>query len=236
MGAVMISSVGGNSPPPSYDYQDAMNLTCDACREAVSAGLDAEDAGASPAAVAAHLAGCAGCRQFREAAATLHHGVRALPVATAPELTGVILARIGAEVQAGRSGLGRYRRELRVALAVVATLQLLLALPALLLGSDGAAPIHAARELGSFSAALAVGFMVCAWQPRRIAGLLPVAGALAAFLAITAVLDLLSGRAIALAEASHLLELGGVGLLLLLGRSSSGTTDTPRPGRPVVSR
>ena len=211
-----------------------MNLTCAACREAVSAGLDGEDAGAPQADVGAHLAACAECRGFSEAAAALDRGVRATPAATAPNLTAAILARIGAEVQAGPSAGGRYRSELRVALAVVAALQLLLALPALVFGSDGGAPIHAARELGSFSAALAVGFMVCAWQPRRIAGVLPVAGALAAFLAITALLDLAGGRAIVLAEASHLLELGGVGLLLLLGRSSAGSP--PRPGKPVVSR
>jgi predicted anti-sigma-YlaC factor YlaD len=104
----------------------------------------------------------------------------------------------------------------------------------LVLGNDGSAPVHAAREIGSFSAALAVGFLVCAWQPRRAAGLLPAAGALAAFLSATAVLDLLGGRAIALAEASHLLELGGVGLLMLIGRTSSGTRSGQ--GTPVPSR
>jgi predicted anti-sigma-YlaC factor YlaD len=211
-----------------------MNLTCAACREAVSAGLDGEDAGVPAVEVDAHLAACAECRRFSGAATALDRGVRAMPAVTAPNLTAAILARIGAEVQAGPSGGGRYRRELRTALVIVAALQLLLALPALILGSDGGAPIHAARELGSFSAALAVGFMVCAWQPRRIAGVLPVAGALAAFLAITALLDLASGRAIVLAEASHLLEVAGVALLALLGRSSAGSR--PRPGKPVVSR
>jgi predicted anti-sigma-YlaC factor YlaD len=217
-----------------------MDLTCAACREAVSAGLDGEELAAPPAAVDAHLASCPGCRRFSDAAAALRDDTRAMPALSAPNLTSAILARIGAEVQGGRSAPAGYHRELRIALAVVAALQLLLALPALVLGNDGTAPIHAARELGSFSAALAVGFMVCAWQPRRVAGLLPVAGALAAFLAVTAALDLASGRAIALAEASHLLELGGVGLLILLGRSSAGSGPRagtgPRPGRPVVSR
>lgn len=233
MRSVSILSVGGNWSAPSYDYQDAMNLTCAACREAVSAQLDAEDPGVPPAAVEGHLARCADCRRFREAAPALRRDVQATPALNDPNLTSAILARIGLEVQSGRAS-GRYHRELRVALAVVAALQLLLALPALLLGSDGGAPVHAARELGSFSAALAVGFMVCAWQPRRAAGLLPVAAALAAFLALTALLDLAGGRAIVLAEASHLLELGGVGLLVLLGRASSGAG--PRQRKPAVSR
>jgi predicted anti-sigma-YlaC factor YlaD len=224
-----------NSPAKPDDYQDAMNLSCTTCRESVSATLDGEDPGAPRAAVEAHLAGCAGCRAYRDAVTALppRGALAAQGQQDAPDLTGPILARIGTEVEAGRAG-GSHRRELRVALAVVAALQLLLALPALVLGSDGSAPVHAAREIGSFSAALAVGFLVCAWQPRRAAGLLPAAGALAAFLAITALLDLAGGRAVALAEASHLLEMGGVGLLLLLGRTSTGG----RSGHstPVASR
>jgi predicted anti-sigma-YlaC factor YlaD len=211
-----------------------MNLTCTACRESVSASSDGEAPPAPRAAVEAHLATCAGCRGYRDAVTALGRAPLADQAAPAPpDLTGPILARIGAEVEASRTAGARHR-ELRVALAVVAALQLMLALPALVLGNDGSAPVHAAREIGSFSAALAVGFLVCAWQPRRAAGLLPAAGALAAFLSATAVLDLLGGRAIALAEASHLLELGGVGLLMLIGRTSSGTRSGQ--GTPVPSR
>jgi predicted anti-sigma-YlaC factor YlaD len=143
-----------------------------------------------------------------------------------PDLTAPILARITAEIKPARSDR---RRDLRVALVVVALLQLALAVPALLLGSDGGAPVHVARELGSFDAALAVGFLVAAWQPARAFGLLPVAAALVAFLAGTAVLDVAAGHAPAMAESHHLLDLVGLALVWLLTRAGV-------PGGPAGAR
>src|SRR5262249_3972638 len=89
--------IPGNSPVAPYDYQDAMNPTCTACRESVSAAFDGEDPGAPRAAVDAHLAGCAGCRGYRDGLAALAP-MLAAPRPSPPDLTGAILARIGAEV------------------------------------------------------------------------------------------------------------------------------------------
>lgn len=222
-------------------------MNCDACREVLSARLDGEDTSLDDPAADAHLQACAGCQEFQQAASGLHRSIRVRPAEWGPDLTATILARIGAEVQppTTRTTHGDRRRDLRVALLVVAALQLAFALPLLLVGGPDAAA-HASRELGSFDAALAVGFLVCAWQPSRVRGLIPVAAALAAFLALTAVMDVAAGRAVLEAESIHLLEIAGVVLLWLLGRAEDGARpaggNRPHPsagsggGRPVTSR
>jgi predicted anti-sigma-YlaC factor YlaD len=106
----------------------------------------------------------------------------------------------------------------RWALFVVALTQLLLAAPALLLGEDAGATVHVARELGAFDVALAVGFLVAAWQPARAWGLLPVAAALGFVMAVTSLVDLVGGTATTLGEAHHLLDLSGLVLLWLVAR------------------
>jgi predicted anti-sigma-YlaC factor YlaD len=222
-------------------------MNCDACREVLSARLDGEDLSLDDRAADAHLRGCAGCQEFQRAAAQMHRSVRVRPAEWGPDLSGRILARIGAEVQptgsARGSSLADRQRDLRIALMVMAVLQVAFAVPLLLSGgSDEVA--HTGRELASFDAALAVGFLVCAWQPARVPGLLPVAGALSAFLAVTAGMDVVSGRAALETETVHLLEVVGVVLLWLLGRLGGGPVRGNRPGpvpvsgdgRPVTSR
>jgi predicted anti-sigma-YlaC factor YlaD len=204
-------------------------MNCATCREAVSARLDGEEPGVPAAAVDGHLRSCAGCRAHAEAADVLHRSLRVRAAEWGPDLTAPILARITAEGKPARSDR---RRDLRVGLVVVALLQLVLAVPALLLGSDGGAPVHVARELGSFDAALAVGFLVAAWQPARAFGLLPVAAALVAFLAGTAVLDVAAGHAPAMAESHHLLHLVGLALVWLLTRA--GVPDGPAGARRLA--
>ena len=87
---------------------------------------------------------------------------------------------------------------------------------ALLFGNDAGAPIHVAREVGAWDLALAVGFLFAAARPLRAVGLLPFVAALSAGLVITAVIDMMNGRAVALTETTHLLELVGAVMLWLL--------------------
>jgi predicted anti-sigma-YlaC factor YlaD len=115
-----------------------------------------------------------------------------------------------------------------VALAVVALVQIGVALPALLFGEDAGLPVHAAHHLGSFAVALGVGFLVAAWRPSRVAGLLPFAAALVACLVVTSAIDLASGRAAAGSELTHATELVGLAALWLLAR-------VERPGALAMS-
>lgn len=107
----------------------------------------------------------------------------------------------------------------RYALAVVGLTELLLAVPTVLgIRRGDLGSLHLWRDLGVSDAALGVGLLVCALQPRRVFGLLPVGVALAVTSIGAAVVDLAQGQAGALGEAKHILELAGVGALLALAR------------------
>ncbi len=118
----------------------------------------------------------------------------------------------------------------RLGLAVIGVVQIALGVPALLLGADAGLPVHTARHLGSFSIALAVGFLFAAWRPSRVAGLFPVAAALVACLVVTSIVDVASGRAAAANElGGHVTELLGLALLWLVGRAAHHAADERPP-------
>ena len=203
-------------------------MTCDQIREAISARLDGEDPGVPAADVDAHLAICARCRAFADGAGALHRSVRLAPAPEVPDLTPKVLAAIGTEPNADAGDAGR-TLALRLMLAVLGLVQVAVAVPALF-GEDGGLAVHSARHLGSFSLALAVGFLFAAWRPTRVAGLLPVAVALVACLIGTSVLDVVDGRAAALSEASHVTEIAGLIAVWLLAHSV-----VPRRSRLAVA-
>jgi predicted anti-sigma-YlaC factor YlaD len=78
--------------------------------------------------------------------------------------------------------------------------------------------VHSARDLGALEIALAVGFLTAAVAPERAAALLPMAAALVVALAVVVGVDLAAGRATPGAEAAHMIEVIGVGLLWLVSR------------------
>jgi predicted anti-sigma-YlaC factor YlaD len=129
-------------------------------------------------------------------------------------------------------GVDRTRRfdpqALRAGLIALAVVQMALALPVLLLGRDAGAPVHIAREVGSFDFALAVGFLFVGWRPVRAYGMLPLVAALVGCLGITTAVDLARGTATFLGESAHLLDLMGLAAVWGLSRAdgypgSSGT-------------
>jgi predicted anti-sigma-YlaC factor YlaD len=199
------------------------SITCDQCRDAVSARLDDEDQGCSSASLHAHLATCAECRAFERDAARLHRAARVSTAPAVPDLTPRVLAAIDAG-PARSDHLDAWR----LGLAVVALVQIALAIPALLFGTDAGLPVHTARHLGSFDAALGVGFLVIAWKPSRVPGLIPMTVALVACLFLSSVVDVASGRTAALSELTHTTELLGLALCLLIGRATAPPRATRR--------
>jgi predicted anti-sigma-YlaC factor YlaD len=188
-------------------------VTCDECRQVLSAGLDGEAEGVELAEAGIHLDRCAACRAFEERVRRLHRATRLAPAPAVPDLGPEILAAIG------RESRGRERiTPLRLVLAVVAVLEIGAALPALLLGDDAQLSAHAARHAGSFALAIGVGFLYAALRPRRATGVLVVAGALMGCLVLASVLDVATGRAAALSEAQHVPEVIGVLTVWLLHR------------------
>ncbi len=206
-------------------------MECSEIREALSARLDGEEPGLPAEATDTHLAGCRACTAWADELAVLHRMVRVREAEPVPDLSAAIVdAFVPAPGPARRSGLaGEVVSTARWGLLVVALTQLVLAMPALIMGDDPGATVHVARELGAFDVALAVGLLVAAWQPARAWGLLPVAAALAFVMVGTAVLDLADGRTDTVAEAHHLLDLAGVVLLWLVAREVS--TRSARPTR-----
>jgi predicted anti-sigma-YlaC factor YlaD len=187
-------------------------MDCARFRTAISADLDGEEVPVAPEVLARHLAGCAACRQFAAAAAALTREVRLRSAPAVPNLTERVLAAIdadGHEPEPATQGL-------RLGVALLGFLQLGLSIPALIWGSDAGLPVHQARHLGSFGAALAVGLLVAAWRPERIKGLLPLAAVLVVCLVGSAIADTSTGAVAWTGEFPHLVEvLGLVGLWLL---------------------
>ena len=137
-----------------------------------------------------------------------------------PDLTSPILAAIGAEQEAETAGTSRDLFP-RLLLASIGVLQLVLSVPALVLGEDAGLPVHTARHLGSFGVALAVGFLYVAWKPARVQGLLLVLTALVACLIGTSIADVMGGTTPALTEGQHLAEVVGVAAMWLLAHPST---------------
>ena len=134
-----------------------------------------------------------------------------------PDLTDSILRAIGDEPVT--VPVDDRTRFLRISLAVIAVIQLTMAVPALVLGDDAGLPTHVARHLGSFALALGVGLLVVAWKPERAAGVLPVIAALVVCLLASSLIDIVSGRAAPGAEVSHAPELVGLVAVWLLART-----------------
>jgi predicted anti-sigma-YlaC factor YlaD len=198
---------------------DHYRVRCPEVRDALSARLDGEalPPGVDDPTVDAHVAACGACAAFASGVAAQHRALRVRPAEPVPDLTTSILAATAPLRPQPVREWARY------ALLAVAATQLVLAVPALLFGEDPGASIHVARELGSFDVAIAVGLLWAAWQPRRAAGLLPLAAALAGAMILTGLLDVLGDDAPVLGEAHHVLDLLGLGLLWALAHPG------PRP-------
>ncbi len=193
---------------------------CTDIRDALSARLDGEAGAVDPAELDAHLRGCDDCRAFAHRVGTLHRSMRVAPAPSVPDLTVPILAAIGAEQEADAAGTTRDLFP-RLLLASIGILQLVLSVPALVLGEDAGLPVHTARHLGSFGVALAIGFLYVAWKPSRVHGLLPVLTALVACLVGTSIADVMGGTTPVITEAQHLAEIVGVAAMWLLAHPST---------------
>lgn len=178
------------------------HASCIPFQELLSASLDGETTNDELRSLASHLATCSGCRALEQRLMTQHRAVRVGTAESIPDLAPRVLA-IAHPPRLGRRGI------VRQTLAVIGLTELVIALPALLLGEDGAAPVHIARHVGSLGAALGFALLYVAWKPTRAYGLLPFVASLAAFVTIGSIIDVSVGRATALNESTHLVELAG---------------------------
>ncbi|WP_249523220.1 zf-HC2 domain-containing protein, partial [Modestobacter marinus] len=188
-------------------------MSCAACREAVSAGLDGESPGAPQTWVDEHLGVCPACRGWAEAAAEVTRRARLTPVAAMPDVTAAVLGRLPAAPPAARSRAW-LDAALRLALLAVGAGQLAISLPTLLGGGAAqTAPVHLAHETGAWNLGLAACFLGVAVLPRLAAGALPFLLPFTAVLAAVTVGDLGAGHVHAGRAMGHLLLLGGAVLV-----------------------
>lgn len=221
-------------------------IDCEQVREALSAGMDGEQApaGVGQRALGDHLARCGGCRRWLEEAEAVNRLYRLRPAPVVPDLSATVLAAVG------EGGAGRGRRPFgeqgknhgpnsrwersslsRLALVLVGLAQLGFALPALVLGAYRGAPPHVSHELGALDVALAAGFVFAATRPASAWGVAVVAAAAALGLSITGLVGIAAGTTTWTLEAPHLLVLAG---MLLAGAVARSPSSPPIGGRPRV--
>ncbi len=194
-----------------------MDVECDRAHEAISALIDGEEPGLPEDVLDAHLAGCAACRAWLQAAHEVTRRARIGAPFLDRDLTSSVLAAIPAAAPPKR----RRRVTQRAGLTVAALAQLAITVPLLILGHDHEAGVHAAHELGSFDLALAITFAVGAIRPALSAGLAWPCAVAAAGLAGTAIADLASGHTIGADEAQHLVAVCGTVLLFWQARTAA---------------
>jgi predicted anti-sigma-YlaC factor YlaD len=195
---------------------DAMD--CDRVRDAISATLDGEDPGLDQATVDAHVDGCEACQGYTAGATALNRSVRVRSAEAVPDLTAAILGRRRTEPQVVEPPAWARYGLLTVALTV-----LILSVPSLVTGTGP----HDGRDLAAFEVALCAALLVVVWQPRRAAGLVPMAVTLAVASLISVAVDVLNGEVPIVAEANHVLVLVGLGLLWAMAHPGDRRSTTP---------
>ncbi|WP_173164883.1 zf-HC2 domain-containing protein [Phytohabitans suffuscus] len=211
-------------------------MGCDEFREALSARLDGEDGPAERAATDAHLAGCAACRRWFDAAAQVTRMVR----------TSVVTheVRVGDEVLDAAPGRGRARviAAVRVALGALGVVQFLLGAAQIggfaagrHLHTFGVGPDHLWHESAAWNVAIGAGFAWIALTKGPGSGLIPTLTAFVAALSLLTASDVIAGRVDLDRVLSHAFVLVGYVLVVLLSRlqpargGPAGGQRTPGP-------
>jgi predicted anti-sigma-YlaC factor YlaD len=222
-------------------------ISCDQARLALSARLDGEPLGVPTDRLAAHVDTCAGCADWLGRAEQVTRLIRVQP-ARVPDLTGSIVAAVLADradaADGARStfrakgvfrawaGLGvpsgqralrlgtparqALQRLLQAAVAAIAAMELLVVLPVML---GVSADEHTSHEVGAFAAAVAVAFLLAAFQPRLARAYTPIAIVLAVCLTGTSGLDIGEHRVTVLHEVGgHWGTIIQAALIFALGR------------------
>jgi predicted anti-sigma-YlaC factor YlaD len=219
-------------------------LTCDQARVALSARLDGEPLGVPADLLGAHVDACAACADWLGRAEQVTRLVRVQP-ARVPDLTGSIMAAVAAdrEAEAARPTAQRpvfsrlsAQRLIQAAVAAFAAMELSLALPVMF---GFSADHHATHEMGAFAAAVAVAFLIAAFQPRLARAYTPIAIVLAVCLSATSGLDIGEHRVTILHEiGGHFGTIAQAALIFTLGRLYGSAESGPAaPDRsPALQR
>lgn len=204
---------------------DSSTVRCTQVREAVSARIDDEDPGTvDEAQLRAHLAACTGCTVFAERARALTPTVHRAAAGPYAELEN-LAARFPLRADRRTTGL-------RLAIAVLAVVELLTPLIGLVQDHGYGGEDHAGHETLSFTVAVAAGLLVVAIRPIHARGYLPLVLVAMTLLLATAAGDVAAGRAALVEELPHLNLAAAAVLLWLLARGGGHRRPRPVEARP----
>lgn len=210
---------------------DSGDMTCDRFVEAISAAIDGEEPLIEPRLVAAHLVTCPSCSEFQRAATDVRRRLVVREVVDTPDVSQRMRTLVALADRAAAWPVPR------VLLGVVAIELFVLSGIDLFRANGDGSQMHDLRHLSAFTIAYGVLLLVVVVRPARARTALPVAGVLAAALAITAVADLVAGRIPLAGEALHIPEILSVVLIWLLAvpvhpRSAPRRKVTDAPATP----
>ncbi|WP_051399994.1 zf-HC2 domain-containing protein [Haloechinothrix halophila] len=193
-------------------------MTCEECREQLSARLDGEETPGLRAEVDTHVAACAACREWQDAAARVTRLARMAVARPSPDLVDAVLA---ARPTRWRH---RLRLSLRVVLALLGMGQLVLAALTLLGATVWAhsGEIHQSHEFAAWNLALGVGFLWIAFRVAKPSGIVPTLAAFVLALTVLEIIDVVSGHIELVRLLSHALVQAGLVVVVALA--------DPRPG------
>ncbi|MEH1127684.1 zf-HC2 domain-containing protein [Micromonospora sp. CPCC 206061] len=209
-------------------------MRCDDFRESLSARLDGEDDPAERPATDAHVATCAACGTWFEAAVQVTRLARTSPVPDDIDLTSTILANLPAAPPRRR----RLVPVLRVLLGALGVAQFLLG-AAQISGFAAAAHLHSAagqpaghlwHESAAWNVAVGAGFAWIAWRRTRPTGIVPTLTAFVAVLTLLTVNDLISSRVDVARVLSHTIIVAGYAIILYLSRRGASPSEPPASG------
>jgi predicted anti-sigma-YlaC factor YlaD len=209
-------------------------MACERWREMLSAQLDGEDDPADRARVEEHLAGCAGCRQWLDSAATVNRLTRTGVGAPVPDLSTAILAAVPRRSAVSLAAVRR-RSALFLALAGVGAVQLILGLGQVggsgsgdhVHGGLGATSGHLWHESAAWNVAIGAGYLFLAVRRSRPTGLVPMLTAFVGMLLLLSVNDLTAARVDGARLVSHGFVILGYLLVVALTRVGDGTATPP---------
>ncbi|MGR6319512.1 zf-HC2 domain-containing protein [Micromonospora soli] len=215
-------------------------MACEQWREILSAQLDGEASGSESAAAEAHLAGCAGCRAWFDAAVAVTRRARTHVVPAVPDLVDAVLAAVpptpARPAWRDRAALG-----LRALLGLLGAVQLALGLTQIgreaVVDHVHTAGQHLWHESAAWNVAVAAGFLVVAVRRSTPAGLLPMLSAFVGTLVLLSVNDLITGQVAVPRLVSHGVLVVGWAVMMLLSRPGLRPGGTPpQRGRSAGSR
>ncbi|PRZ29499.1 putative anti-sigma-YlaC factor YlaD [Antricoccus suffuscus] len=187
-------------------------VSCTKYRESISARFDGESTVVGDREIEQHLDTCADCAAWSQTARTLVAPMRMMP---AP--TGNLTESILRAVSATRAHPPFAALVARCGLLAIALIQAAVALPMLLTGADSMhAPEHIAHESGAWNLALAAAFLTVVIRPRFASAFLPMVGVLVVVLSVVCASDLATGHVTVARVLTHVMMLGGLGLLATL--------------------